>query len=462
VDGVIDIWSQEKLHAPVLTLDGGDGQGVTAAAWQHDYLATGGTDRVIRIWDLATGLPVTQLLGHSDRIHALTWQSDRQHLLSYGADGSLRIWRVLDSTGEPVCEQTSTEEPRCRTLLSASASISQSLTDAQWVSGGQVLIATAAGQLLEWAPGNADLKQRIALDRPSSQIAVDKRGEQALVYVPYASGMLWERRNGEWVQLESVLGPIASAQWSSDRLLLLRGDGRIELHGSTTEVDTLDVRLSPSPASISLIGQQLAVSEPDGSLRVYLFRGQALDLLAPGTYDPLVQLQWSSDGSHLLGFHQYLGTPRMWSMIDGAEVLTTTLLADDESTVALAWQPQGDLCAVATNRVLRLVDRRTGEVIAANDLADSPLLGLTWAPGGKRLASWHSDGVVRVWYVDAPNRSLTPILRIIVGAKLAEVEFSPDQHRLLVVGSGSELSVWQAWPELASLLRAANSCCIFP
>ena len=67
-------------------------------------LASGGTDGTVRVWDLATGLPVGQpMIGHTGMARALTpvLMPDGRYLLaSAGHDATIRLWDPL--TGYPV------------------------------------------------------------------------------------------------------------------------------------------------------------------------------------------------------------------------------------------------------------------------------------------------------------------------------------------------------------------------
>lgn len=70
-----------------------------ALAWSRDSsrLAAGGDDKVLRIWNVATGEPRT-LKGHTDQITCLASCPTEDLLASGSADKSIRIWNPL--TGE--------------------------------------------------------------------------------------------------------------------------------------------------------------------------------------------------------------------------------------------------------------------------------------------------------------------------------------------------------------------------
>jgi WD40 repeat protein len=60
-------------------------------------LATGGKDRVIRLWDARSGRCLLELGGHSAAITSLGFASDGERLVSASWDGTVRIWDTRES-----------------------------------------------------------------------------------------------------------------------------------------------------------------------------------------------------------------------------------------------------------------------------------------------------------------------------------------------------------------------------
>ncbi len=57
-------------------------------------LATGGEDRTVRLWDLATNRERAILTGHTDNVMMVAFSPDSSLLATAGRDGSVRLWEV--------------------------------------------------------------------------------------------------------------------------------------------------------------------------------------------------------------------------------------------------------------------------------------------------------------------------------------------------------------------------------
>jgi WD40 repeat protein/uncharacterized caspase-like protein len=81
---------------PELILQTGHSQKAEALVFSPDgrYVATGGVDQTIRIWETAAGRELRTLAGHAGAVKALAFSPDGQTLASGGSDGRIRFWAV--------------------------------------------------------------------------------------------------------------------------------------------------------------------------------------------------------------------------------------------------------------------------------------------------------------------------------------------------------------------------------
>ena len=91
-DGAVRIWdAATRQHRATLTGHAGLVAAV-AIAPDGSWLATGGVDRTARIWDMATGQSRATLTGHAGRVAAVAIAPDGSWLATGGSDGTARIW----------------------------------------------------------------------------------------------------------------------------------------------------------------------------------------------------------------------------------------------------------------------------------------------------------------------------------------------------------------------------------
>jgi WD40 repeat protein len=74
----------------------GHTKAVTAVAFSADgrWALSGSLDKTVRLWNVGTGKEILRFADHTDAVLAVAFTPDNQHALSGGADKTVRVWKL--------------------------------------------------------------------------------------------------------------------------------------------------------------------------------------------------------------------------------------------------------------------------------------------------------------------------------------------------------------------------------
>src|SRR5439155_790233 len=184
--------------------------GKTLASVGDDGIARSGTDdRIIRLWEVATGKEVRRL-AHEESVSSVAWAPDGKTLASAGHDKTVRLWQV--ATGKQ---------------LRQLAVHGESVRSVAWSPNGKTLASAGYDKTVRlWEAATGKEVSKLIEDLDDNRFSVRKKGtaeleqlaelaEPALRWVLGNKPSLEMRRRVEQL-LEKVDG------WSGERLRTLR------------------------------------------------------------------------------------------------------------------------------------------------------------------------------------------------------------------------------------------------
>ena len=423
--------NEPAMARPELVLQTGHSKGVTCAAFGTDgsWIASGGADNSIKIWQVATGRELRALTGHTGSIKSLAISPNGQWLASGSSDRTVKVWNV--ATGRELYSlpgHTSSIEalafsPDNRWLASGSADRTIKIWDL--TNGREIrtlndhtarVIALAfSGNGKFLASGSADTTVKVwdtvswqavhALRKHTKEItALAFSSDSSWLASADSDGIvcLWSSGSdrSRFTMRHNASRVLAVAFDSGNSLISTHSDGGIEFWDLTTGEEG---RAIPGDAT----AEQLVFAS---------FSSDA-NTLASSTGNRTVNLRKVVSGeigltfeSHSTGFNAVAFSPdNRWFAS-----------ASDDSSIRL-WQ-------VATGRELPRLSGHTGYVRTIAFSQDSHF-----------LASGSRSGEVKIWEI-ANGRLAFSLPSSPKGINV--VAFSPDGKSLAVAGMQPTVEIW--------------------
>jgi eukaryotic-like serine/threonine-protein kinase len=499
-------WLQRACHRDLLTFDGG-GTELTGAAFSPDgrWLAVGGFDGRVRLWDLQTSRLIHELEGHTQRIILLDFSpvpGDRR-LVTAGFDGTARIWDA--GTGQELfkleghdddwvyCAIFSPDGTTIATggrdktvrLWNSQTGALQEILENDYGDSVMCVAFSPDGRKLAYGGGSGDPFVR-RLDPPVRLLDLTTRERRdftghsnsvsCVVFSPDGNRIAtasWDgtarlaevvtdtelrpffvgRRPGGWFSVAfspdgrrcavggAMADPRSLAFAASVHVIDLETGLPVQVYEGHSRLVRV-VKFSPD-------GSRIATTSWDGTAKVWPVSVPPEFLSLEGHDQAVWTLAVSSDGLWL-ATGSLDQTARIWEIESGRPVCT---LPVNSPVVSLAFAPDGSRLVTvgpgATANVWTIRrDERTGDqtATAAEQVLTlsghaQPVLSVACDPRGRWIATGSKDHTARMWDARSGHSRLT--LDGHAGWVVA-VAFNPDGTRVATASADRTAKVWDA------------------
>ena len=379
---------------------------VLTAAYSPDsrWVASGGTDRTVRVWGAGDGQDLTILHGHTGTVSHVAFAADGRRLaslsgwgsLNYTEDQTVRVWHIGELAGTSVLAgHTSYIYPVAYS------------PDGKWIASGS-WDRTIRLWEAESGEGCAELRhpevvRALAYGPDSSWLVSGCQGDEAL--------RIW---NTATAKLEKELPlpestTIQAIAVSPDGAYIAAADsnGNATIRATTTGAVVHSFRVTASGDKKALAysrdGRFLAGTGEDIA-QIDLWNTQTGDLSVrlAGHTGAVCGLAFSADG-RLLASASSDRSVRVWDVPNATCV--AVLAGHTDQVYSAAFHPDGKrLASGGRDRAVWLWDLATGLDVARLDGHTNYIFSLAFSPDGKSIVSGSGDGTVRLWDSELPAR----------------------------------------------------------
>lgn len=419
--------------------------GVTGAIFDASgaYVVTT-SDNGARVWDAATGAPVTPWLEHRGRLNSAVFAPGGGRLLTASADGTARIWET--ATGRmllPVLEHT------------------ESVASAVFSADGTRIVTASADRTAQiWDASGTVPTVKLDLGGIVRQAGFSPDGRRLVATSDDATVRIWDAATGTQGRTLPHHGRVLSAAFSVDGTrIVTTSDDQVARIWDTDGRMIAAIRLPEVASSATLCpdGTRLITSGGDasrgqGTLRLWdTLTGASVPLLSTDT-DKIMSAAVNQDCTRLVALSQER-TARIWDPVSGKAVTGAIRLPGEVTSVAISLDG-AQIVTSGNDSTARVWDVATGKEAAPALEHDQPVVSAAFSPDGARILTISGDRTVQVW--DAKTgKPLTPLLYtddlLVTAAFSADGNhlFAADRHAVRTWDVALEDGAPSDWAELA-------------
>ena len=375
-------------------------------------LASSGSDRLIRLWELDSRGENMEIPGHVDWVYGLAFTPDGQRLISAGADRTIRVW--------------DTQYGRSQMVLAGPTD--QVFDVAVSPDGRYVASGSGDGYVRLWDISPQGSSEVITMDHKGSvhDVIYSPDGKM-IASAGNADGVikLWDASTGALLRTLQGIPPSAESMfWNSNGRYLAASYGT----GQALVWDMTNTAADAQPVltiqgngvwvngvSLNADSSMLATADDNGMVHVYNTKNgrEVINLNADK------QFGWSNDSTYNKNF--------LWA--------SAALFSPDGKYVAASY---------ATGMIV-IWDWMTGKPAMVLKGHDDIVENIAYNPDGSLLASASDDSNVIIWDLDPKLKDSERVKATLTGhrALVYDVSFSPNGALLVSGGGDGVIKVWE-------------------
>ncbi len=396
---------------------------IWAIAYSPDgtRLATGGVDKIVRIWDTTNYQNILSIPAHDLDVDSISFSPDGKRIATSSDDGTAKVWDAVD--GRLLFVLDKRDDPVVVVQFSPD--------------GNQLATLSADKTIRFWGASTGDLLNSWGkLEDPGYQMQYAPDGRQ-IMYVDAGQLRIRDLQSGtDAPMIKSDIGvSLFAVSPDGSRIAILDDFLRVidaandqVLYNVVPPVNRVEyLAFSPDGTRIALAGRDGQVTVLDAASGI-----QLIQLAGHNRF--IFRFAFRPDGKELASADQN-GFVKFWSLEPSREVLTIP----GDATGCLALNPDGHLIGTAFADQLTVHDLVSGKVIFDKQIPEAGFAALAFSPDGTELATGGSDHTIRLW--NARNGNILQEIRT-DETNVRAIAYDPRGKRLAVAGLGGTITIF--------------------